>query len=350
MIIQEMFQQTVLRSASDLHIIPGYAPTIRILNELANLEGSIILTSDQTTEILESILSAENKEELHLNKELDFAYEFGEIRFRVNYYYTQKGLAGAFRTIPKKIKTLEELSMPSMLYKLAKAPQGLVLFTGPTGEGKSTTISALINDINLSQRKHIVTVEDPIEFIYPFGKSIISQREMHTNTHSWGKALQAILREDPDVVLIGEMRDLDTIQAALTIAETGHLVFSTLHTNSTPEAINRMIDVFPAHQQNQVRNQLSTVLNAVIYQRLIPNIKLLTRIPAVEILINTPAVSSLIREGKTFMIDNVLETGEEQNMIIFDKYLARLFKQNLISREDALSYAVRLKEFEKFML
>ena len=173
---------------------------------------------------------------------------------------------------------------------------------------------------------------------------------MHTNTHSWGKALQAILREDPDVVLIGEMRDLDTIQAALTIAETGHLVFSTLHTNSTPEAINRMIDVFPAHQQNQVRNQLSTVLNAVIYQRLIPNIKLLTRIPAVEILINTPAVSSLIREGKTFMIDNVLETGEEQDMIIFDKYLARLFKQNLISREDALSYAVRLKEFEKFML
>lgn len=350
MILQEMLQQTIQRESSDLHIVPGYPPSIRILNDLANIQGATTLNGEQTSEILESVLSPFRKEELHLNKELDFALEFGDVRFRANYYYTFKGLAAVFRTVPKKIKTLEELSMPTILYKLSKVNQGLVLFTGPTGEGKSTTISALLNDINLTERKHIITVEDPIEFTYPIGRSIISQREMHTSTHSWPKALRAILREDPDVVLIGEMRDLDTIQAAITIAETGHLVFSTLHTNSTPEAINRMIDVFPAHQQNQLRNQLATVLNAVIYQRLIPNVQKTARVPALEILLNTPAVSALIREGKTFMIDNILETGEEQDMIIFDKYLSRLFKQNIISREDAYAYAVRKKEFEKFVI
>jgi twitching motility protein PilT len=350
MILQEMLHQTIIRGASDLHIVAGYAPSIRIMNELVNVQGAVVLQNSQTTELLESILSPEKKQELNLNKELDFAIEFEDARFRVNYYYSYKGLSGVFRTISKKIKTLEDLGLPSYLYKLSKASQGLVLFTGPTGEGKSTTISALIEYINQTDRKHIITIEDPIEYTYPPGKSIISQREMHTNTHSWSKALRAILREDPDVVLIGEMRDLDTIQAALTIAETGHLVFSTLHTNSTPEAINRMIDVFPAHQQNQLRNQLSTVLNAIIYQRLIPNVEKSLRVPAVEILINTPAIASLIREGKIFMIDNVLETSEDKDMIIFDKYLSRLYKNNIITKEDANTYSVRKKEFEKFLL
>lgn len=350
MILQELLQLTVNKGSSDLHILPFYPPTIRMLNDIAPLQGVPVLTSQNCNFLLESFLTKEQLEELHTNKELDFAIEFQDVRFRANYYYTLKGLAGAFRVIPKKIKTLEELKIPSTLNKLCKLSQGLILFTGPTGEGKSTTISALLNNININERKHILTVEDPIEFTYPAGRSIVSQRELHTSTHSWGKALRAVLREDPDVVLIGEMRDLDTISAAITIAETGHLVFSTLHTNSTPDAINRVIDVFPAHQQNQLRNQLATVLSAVVYQRLIPNIEKTERVASLEILINNPAVSSLIREGKTHLLDNVLETSEDQDMILFDKYLAKLFSQNIISKEDAYFYAVRKKEFEKFIV
>ncbi|QQS43572.1 type IV pilus twitching motility protein PilT [Candidatus Roizmanbacteria bacterium] len=347
--LEELFQQTLEKGASDLHIIPDYPPMLRIHNDLVPVQGSSALTKEQTEALLEKILNESQQDELHTNKETDFGYEWGDIRFRINYYHVKGGLAGAFRLIPKKLKTLEELAIPSTLHKLAKYSNGLVLLTGPTGEGKSTTISALLNEINITEKKHIITIEDPIEFVYPTGKSIISQRELHSDTHSWSKALRSVLREDPDVVLVGEMRDLETIQAALTIAETGHLVFSTLHTNSTPEAINRIIDVFPGHQQNQIRNQLATVLKAVVYQRLVPNFQKNGRIPSLEILFNTPAVSSLVREGKTFMIDNVLETGEEHEMILFDKYLSRLYKQNLISREDAYAYAIRTKEIEKFM-
>ena len=197
--------------------------------------------------------------------------------------------------------------------------------------------------------KHIITIEDPIEFVYKEGKSIVSQRELHLDTHSWTIALKSVLREDPDVVLVGEMRDYDTIQAVLTIAETGHLVFSTLHTSTTPEAINRIIDVFPAHQQGQVRNQLSSVLQAVVSQRLLPDVNNKTRIPALEILINSSAVSSIIREGKMFMLDNVLETEEKQDMILFEKYLMRLYKQGSISKETALQYAIRANEIKKFI-
>lgn len=347
--LEELFKQTLDKGASDLHIIPGYPPMLRVNNNLVAAYGGTVLTKENTTTLLEQLLNDQQKDELHTNKETDFGFEWGDVRFRINYYYEKGGLAAAFRLIPKKLKTLEELSVPTTLHKLAKYSSGLVLLTGPTGEGKSTTISALLNEINMTEAKHIVTIEDPIEFIYPSGKSIISQRELHSDTHSWTKALRSVLREDPDVVLVGEMRDLETIQAAVTIAETGHLVFSTLHTNSTAEAVNRIIDVFPGHQQNQIRNQLTTVLKAVIYQRLIPNIQKNGRIPSFEILFNTPAVSSLIREGKIFMIDNILETGEEQEMIIFDKYLSRLYKQNLISRDDAYAYAIRGKEIEKFM-
>jgi len=224
-----------------------------------------------------------------------------------------------------------------------------VLLTGPTGEGKSTTIAAIIDEINNNSPRHIITIEDPIEFVYTPNQSIISQRELHSDTHSWSKALRSVLREDPDVVLIGEMRDHDTIQAALTIAETGHLVFSTLHTSSTPEAINRIVDVFPGAQQNQIRSQLASVLRSVIYQRLIPNIQKTGRVPALEILFNSSAVKSLIREAKAFMLDSILETGEEQEMILFEKYLSRLYKQNMISRESAFGYATRSKEIEKFI-
>lgn len=347
--LEELFQQTLDKNASDLHIIPEYPPMLRVHDELIPVAGTQSLTKADTKALLEKILSEPQLDELNTNREIDFGIEWQEIRFRINYYYTRGGLAAAFRLIPKKIKTLEELTMPATIHKLSKFTNGLVLLTGPTGEGKSTTIAALLNEINMGEKKHIITVEDPIEFTYPVGKSLISQRELHSDTHSWVKALRSVLREDPDVVLIGEMRDYETIQAAMTIAETGHLVFSTLHTNSTPEAINRIIDVFPAHQQNQIRSQLATVLRAVIYQRLIPNTQRNNRVPSLEILFNIPAVSSLIREGKTFMIDNVLETGEEHEMILFEKYLSRLYKQNLISRDDAYAYAIRRKEIEKFM-
>ena len=222
--------------------------------------------------------------------------------------------------------------------------------TGPTGEGKSTTLSSLINAINRREAKQIVTVEDPIEFVYPPGLSIISQRELHQDTHSWTAALKSVLREDPDVVLIAEMRDFDTIQAAITVAETGHLVFGTLHTSSTPEAINRIIDVFPSEQQNQIRSQLASVLKVIMTQRLLPTIDKGTRVPALEILVNIPAVSSVIREGKTFMLDNILETEEKENMIIFEKSLARLYQEGKITREEAYLHAVRPNEIKKFIL
>lgn len=347
--LEELFKATQDHDASDLHVVPDYPPTLRVHNELIMVPGSQVLSKTDTQTLLRSILNKEQIEELDTNKEIDFGYSWGEARFRINYYTAKGGLCATCRLIPKRIKTLEELHMPASLHHLSNASNGLVLLTGPTGEGKSTTIAAILNEINQREKKHIVTVEDPIEFIYPVGKSVISQRELHADTHSWTKALRSVLREDPDVVLVGEMRDLDTIQAAMTIAETGHLVFSTLHTNSTPEAINRIIDVFPGHQQNQIRNQLATVLRAVIYQKLIPNTQKTGRVPALEILFNVPAVSSLIREGKTFMIDNVLETGEEQEMILFDKYLANLYKQSLITREDAFTYSIRRKELEKYI-
>lgn len=347
--LQELFKLTIEKKASDLHIIAGYVPSIRVNDKLLQLKSMDALTPEKTKTMLFSILEDAQKEELLANKEIDFSFEWKEFRFRVNYYYARGSVAATFRIIPAKIMTIEELNLPLSLHNFAKMSDGLVLLTGPTGEGKSTTIASIINEINLGQEKHIITIEDPIEFIYPQGKAVVSQRELHADTHSWTKALRSVLREDPDIVLIGEMRDFDTIQAALTIAETGHLVFSTLHTSNTPEAINRIIDVFPGEQQHQVRAQLSSVLKAVITQRLIPNVEGTGRLPALEILLNIPAVGALIREGKIFMLDNILETGEEYEIILFEKYLAHLYKQNLISRETAYAYAQRKTEIKKFI-
>lgn len=345
----ELFKITAEKRASDLHIITGYFPTIRVNDKLIQLKTTQELTPAMSKEMLYKILTQEQKDEFESNKEIDFSYEWTEYRYRVNFYHSKGSLAAAFRIIPEKIPTIEELNLPASLHKFANLKEGLVLLTGPTGEGKSTTIASLLNEVNLNQEKHIITIEDPIEYIYPKAKSIISQRELHGDTHSWVKALRSVLREDPDVVLIGEMRDFDTIQAAMTIAETGHLVFSTLHTGSTPDAINRIVDVFPANQQNQIRHQLASVLKGVVSQRLIPHISGTSRVPALEILLNTPAVSSLIREGKVYMIDNVLETAEDQEMILFEKYLSMLYKQNTISREAAQGYALRENEVKKFV-
>jgi len=337
------------REASDLHLIPGYYPTIRVNGELFQLKNLSIIKPEDTQQLLLSILNDEQKENLLTNKELDLSYDFNNCRFRINLYFSKKNLCGSFRLIPAKIKTLEELNLPKSLYQCVNYNQGLVLITGPTGEGKTTTLASLINEINKKHSRHIVTVEDPIEYIYPVDKAIISQKELHSDTFSWNIALRAALREDPDVILVGEMRDYETIRLVLSAAETGHLVFSTLHTYSAPDTIDRIIDVFPQHQQNQIRNQLSSVLRVIISQRLIPRIDNVTRIPALEILVNTSAIASIIREGKTFLINNILQTQAEEGQILFEKYLVDLYKDGLISKETAYNYAIRPKDLEKLI-
>lgn len=347
--IFHLFDLTIEKQASDLHLIPGYYPAIRINSELLYVRSAEVLTQEKMEKLVLTILNEEQKENLFANKEIDLGYEYKGNRFRTNIYYSKNKMAAAFRLIGSKIKSVEELNLPTTFHQFTDVVQGLILITGPTGEGKSTTLASIINEINIKHSKHIVTIEDPIEYVYPPGKSIVSQRELHQDTHSWNIALRSVLREDPDVVLIGEMRDYETIQSALTIAETGHLVFSTLHTGSTPETINRIIDVFPANQQNQIRSQISTVLKAIVAQRLIPSLDKTTRIPAVEVLQNIPSVSAVIREGRTHLIDNILETEEEQGLYLFEKYLLQLYEKSMISKETALSHAIRPNEIKKFL-
>jgi len=347
--LKELFKTVIDKKASDLHIIPGYYPTIRVSGELYQLSTLKIIEVEESEKMLVSVLNEEQKENLFANRELDLAYGYDQYRFRINMYYAQGSLCGSFRLIPNKIRTLQELSLPASFSKCTDLRQGLVLLTGPTGEGKSTTLASIINEINYKYAKHIITIEDPVEYIYPKAKSIISQRELHQDTHSWSLSLKSALREDPDVILVGEMRDFDTVSLALTAAETGHLVFSTLHTNSTPESIDRIINIFPAHQQIQIRNQLSSVLKMVITQRLLPRLNTADRVPAVEVLINNPAVASTIREGKTYLINNILETSEAEGLIFFEKNLFNLFQSGFISRETAFSFAIRPKELEKFI-
>jgi twitching motility protein PilT len=339
--VQLLLKETFLRNASDLHIIEGYYPTIRINNKLLYLREFGIVTKEDT-ELLPRSLLSQNQQQLFMeNKEIDFSYPFEEIRFRVNLYQTKGSTAASFRLIPATIKTITELSLPDIFNTFTSYKQGLILFTGPTGEGKSTSLAAIINDFNTRESEHIITIEDPIEFIYPKARSVVSQREVGQDTHSWTGALKSVLREDPDIVLVGEMRDYETIQSVLTVAETGHLVFSTLHTGSATEAINRIIDVFPAHQQNQVKTSLANSLIAVIAQRLLPSSDGTTRVPAIEILLNGSSVAPLIREGKVFQLDNVIETSEQSGMILFEKYLAKLYSAGRITRQTAYSYAIR---------
>ncbi|MCA9372235.1 PilT/PilU family type 4a pilus ATPase [Candidatus Woesebacteria bacterium] len=344
-----LFATAVEKRASDLHIISGYEPTVRILGRLIRIRNAGTLTGKETEALLSSILTDQQKSELQENRELDFGYQWNTYRFRVNYYYAQGGLAAAFRLIPKRIPTIDELHLPNAFHKFTQLSDGFILFTGPTGEGKSTTIASLLQEINISQEQHIVTIEDPIEYVFESGRSIISQRELHSDTYSLKRALRAVLREDPNVVLVGEMRDFDTISSALTIAETGHLVFSTLHTSSTHEAINRIIDVFPAAQQNQIRSQLASVLKAVVTQHLLPSSDGKSLVPAVEVLINNSAVSALIRDAKTHMIDNVIETSEEEDMILLEKNLAKLYQTGVIAKETALAAAQRKTLIKKFI-
>ena len=337
MSIQDLLQLTISRKASDLHLIAGYKPTIRVDGELSALE-SPVLDAGAISSLLAPLLTAPQKEMFDANGELDFGYSFGEGRFRVNVYMQKGTEAVAFRLIPLKIRGIDELGLPSICHNFTQLKQGFILVTGPTGQGKSTTIAAMIDEINKNQGGHILTIEDPIEYVYSPAKALVSQREIGLDAHSWLLALRGVLREDPNVVLVGEMRDYETIAAALTVAETGHLVFATLHTNSAAQTIDRIVDVFPENQQAQVRLQLSASLEGIISQRLLPAIGG-GRAPAAEILLATPAVRSIIREGKTHLIDNVIQTSAEFGMMTIDMSLAKLVAKGTISFDVASAYA-----------
>src|SRR3989344_1244592 len=340
MSMQDILELSVARGASDIHLIVGAYPTLRIDGKLVPITSAPTPTPENIANLVFSLTTPEQKELILTNKELDFSFALGEVvRFRVNAYYQKGYVSAALRIVPIKIPTLEEIHVPKVFANFTKLMQGLILVTGPTGHGKSTSIAAMLNVINHERPCHIVTVEDPIEFVYPEAKALISQREMHLDTHSWEISLRSALRQDPDVVLIGEMRDYETIEAAMTIAETGHLVFTTLHTNSAAQTLDRIVGVFPEHQQDQIKMQLSNVLEAVISQRLIPAIDK-GRYPATEVLIASGAVRNVIREGKTHLIDNIIQTSAAVGMTTLESALADLVKSGKVSLEAALSYSL----------
>src|SRR5882724_12886371 len=325
--IDELLEHMVARNASDLHVTVGTPPVIRVRGEVERVDEYAPLTPEETQELLYRVLSSEQQKHLEIKRQLDFSHSIpGLARFRVNVYFQRESIGAAFRLIPAEIKTLEELGIPATLHQLAEKPRGLVLVTGPTGSGKSTTLAAIIDEINRNRSEHILTIEDPIEFLHRHKRCIVNQREIGPDATSFGEALRAALRQDPDVILVGEMRDLETISTALTAAETGHLVFATLHTQSAPQTIDRIIDVFPSHQQDQVRTQLSVALQGVMTQTLIPSADGSSRVVACETLVPTPAVRNLIREGKTHQIVSAMQTGGSFGMQTLDTALAALVR------------------------
>ena len=347
--IHEILTMCVRYQASDVHILVGNQPTLRLHGNLLPVPESAIVTPESAKQLVTPLLSSEQQEQVTVDRELDFSYSLpsGE-RFRVNVYYEKGNLAAALRYVPSTIHTIEELGLSPILGELTELKQGLVLVTGPTGHGKSTTLAAMIKRINESRPDHIITIEDPVEFVYTPAKSIISQRELHADTHSWNVALRSVLREDPNVVLIGEMRDYDTIESALTIAETGHLVFATLHTNSAAQTIDRIVGVFPEDQQQQIRQQLSLSLEAVIAQRLIPSIDN-RQVAVQEILLASPAVRSLIRDGKTHMLVNTMQTSTDVGMRTLEMALTESYLAKKITLQTARDYALNLDELNRLV-
>jgi twitching motility protein PilT len=321
------------RKASDLHITVGRPPMVRVRGRLTPMEGFPTLTSTDTREIVYSILSNDQRQRLETDWQIDFAYAIpGTARFRVNAYFQRASIGAAFRLIPAEISTIEDLGLPAVAHEMCHKPRGLVLVTGPTGSGKSTSLAAMINQINETREEHILTIEDPIEFLHSHKKCMVNQRELGADAPTFASALRAALRQDPDVILVGEMRDLETIATALTAAETGHLVFGTLHTQAAPQTVDRIIDVFPAHQQDQVRVQLSVALQGVLTQQLLPTADGTSRVVAVEALVPTSAVRNLIREGKTHQIASTMQTGANVGMLTMDAALATLVRQGKITK------------------
>lgn len=347
--LNQLLEYTIKAGASDLHLLVDSPPTIRIDGDLVTVSGSEILRNGQIEKLIASSLSPEQYRLFLDNKDLDYSLSLeGMARFRVNAYF-QKGIPSAsFRLIPLKINSIDSLGLPNICHKLTQLKQGFVLITGPTGSGKSTTLAAILEEINQTRPAHIVTIEDPIEFVYRAAKSLISQREIKSDTLSWKVALKAVLREDPDVVLIGEMRDYETIAAALTIAETGHLVFASLHTNSAAQTIDRIVDVFPESQQSQVKMQLSNTLQAVISQRLIPK-KGNGRIVVSEIMVTDDAVKTAVREGKTHTIDNILTTSRDKGMQLLEVDIAKQIKEGVLDFETAKNFSARPNELIRQM-
>src|SRR5471030_2459028 len=328
----DLLMEVVNRRASDLHLSAGTHPTLRVRGRLTQLPDYPILSATDTREIVYSILSNNQRQRLETDWQLDFAYSIpGHARFRVNAYYQRGAIGAAFRLIPHGLTSIDELGLPPAVHEFTRKPRGFVLVTGPTGSGKSTSLAAMIDEINGSRDEHIMTIEDPIEFLHGHKRCIVNQRELGSDAHSFSDALKAALRQDPDVILVGEMRDLETISTALTAAETGHLVFATLHTQDAPQSIDRIIDVFPAHQQQQVRVQLAASLQGICTQQLLPTLDGRGRVAACEVLVATPAIRNLIREAKTHQIYSVLQAGGRYGMVTMDMSLAQLVRNGRIS-------------------
>lgn len=347
--IEILLEEVIKKKASDLHLQVGLPPMLRVDGALTPVATASVLTEEAVESLIFAILDEDQKQILLKDKEFDFSFAFGDLgRFRVNAFHERGNLAAALRLIPTDILTIEQLKLPEVVNKFAEYPRGLVLVTGPTGSGKSTSLASLIDKINTERATHIITIEDPIEYTHKSKKSVVVQREVHYDTFSFSAALRSALRQDPDVVLLGEMRDLETIAAAITIAETGHLVFATLHTNSAAQSIDRMVDVFPPHQQAQIRTQLSNILMAICSQRLVPAIGG-GRIAAAEILVANSAVRNIIREGKTHQLEAVIQTGAEYGMQSMDKTLANLVHSGTITYEEARNVAVDVEELDRLM-
>ncbi len=347
--IIELLKLTFERGASDLHLTVGIPPTLRIDGELTPTEYDPLTPAD-THRLMYSLMDGRRQKIFEEENELDFSFSLsGYGRFRINVFKQRGNVASALRTIPTKILGVEELGLPPILLEFCKQPRGLFLVTGPTGHGKSTTLAAMIDYINGTRRQHIITIEDPIEYAHTHKSCIVNQREVFADTHSFAEALKRALREDPDVILVGEMRDFETISTAITAAETGHIVFATLHTNSAAEAIDRIIDVFPPHQQPQVRIQLANSLIGIATQQLLVRMGGKGRVPAVEVLVATPAIRNLIREGKTFQIFSAMQTGARYGMQTMDQALKDLYERRLISYEDALNRCHDREEFLRML-
>jgi twitching motility protein PilT len=337
--MESLLHYVINCGGSDLHIAVGVPPMVRLHGHLVPVPGVAVMTPPATRKLVHSIMNVEQRKAFEDEFELDYSFGFKGIgRFRVNAFHQRSSVSAALRLIPTEVPKLEDLGLPPVVATFSELKKGLVLVTGPTGSGKSTTLAAIIDKINRDREEHILTIEDPIEFMHKHKSSVVQQREVGQDTMTFARALKSALREDPDVVLIGEMRDLETISAAVSTAETGHLVFGTLHTNSAAQSIDRMIDVFPSHQQAQIRMQLSTSLQAIVSQRLVPKVGG-GRVCALEVLVATPAIRNLIREGKSHFIESSMQSGRAEGMILFDDHLAELLRDGTITLETAIAFA-----------